>query len=160
MHPKLQGYLDQFKTNDFFVSKLFSDASDEALSNRPNDTANSAHYIFGHILHYRISTCKDLGIDTGLDYSQHFAMDTDGINNGDYPPMEQLCKDWSTVSEKMYSGLTSLLDEKLDEAMEHSFPFSDKTMAGSISFIAYHETYHIGQLVYNRRVNGLSSLIG
>lgn len=160
MNPKLQIIIDHLKTSDYFVSKVFNDVSDEALSNRPNDSANSAHFIFGHILHYRTILLKNLGADTDFDYGEFFSMGKDGSLPDNAPKMKQLCDDWTKVSETMYDLLGKLTDDKMNQPDDHPFPMSDKTFAGRLSFLVFHETYHIGQLTYNRRINGNSNLIG
>ena len=47
----------------------------------------------------------------------------------------------------------------LDAASEHGFPTDDKSVLGVITFLTFHETYHVGQMGLLRKFLGYDPIV-
>jgi hypothetical protein len=56
--------------------------------------------------------------------------------------------------------LEEIGDAELSAKCPRDFPIADKTMRGAITFLAYHEGYHVGQMAYLRKLLGKGQLVG
>jgi hypothetical protein len=65
---------------------------------------------------------------------------------------------WRTVSSALADRLATLTAAELDTRAAQSFPVHDESLLGGIAFLQQHESFHIGQLAYLRRLLGLGSM--
>ena len=71
--------------------------------------------------------------------------------------MSELASSWDDVAGRLQATLESLTEEQLLEAAE-GFPIPDQTARGASMFMAWHESYHLGQIGMLRIEMGKPSL--
>lgn len=76
------------------------------------------------------------------------------------PTPQQLLKTFDMLSARLEARLESIDAEFLDQPSGVSFPTGDESVLGAISFLAYHEGYHVGQMALLHRAVGRGSLSG
>jgi uncharacterized damage-inducible protein DinB len=67
---------------------------------------------------------------------------------------------WDEVSEKLSSILGSAPVDHLAEPALSTPPSFDGKVSGNIAFLAFHETYHVGQVSYLRKWLGHGQSVG
>ena len=79
-----------------------------------------------------------------------------GASDGSgYPEMAELQAAWSELSTQVLHALESASDEDLERRPGADSPHAEKTVLEALSFYAWHEPYHLGQLGTLRAQFGL-----
>ena len=65
----------------------------------------------------------------------------------------------NAVNQRLYAKLESLRDEDIVQPASGPVPLI-KTVADLATFLTMHESYHVGQLAYIRKLLGLPGLVG
>jgi len=149
-----------YKRNEAMLAKAIDGLSTEQWNSRPQDTSNCALWILGHIVWARSRALKMLGVDwtsPWLTYFERGSKPTDAVN---YPPCEEVVAAWKELTEKMPAALEGVKPEAMAEPATQPSPSFDGTIGGMVSFLAMHETYHVGQVVYVRRLLGHDRIVG
>lgn len=160
MNAVLENINGSLKLNSVLLRQSIKGITAEDLLVRPEDKANSIQFIVGHMVINRYNMCQLLGGTDGHSYGKLFDRGEDFDKSAVYPSVNDLLDEWDKVTIKLTNILNDVSDEKLSEKNQIDFPFPDKTLLGGIAFLTYHETYHIGQLAYNRRILGYDKLVG
>jgi uncharacterized damage-inducible protein DinB len=78
-----------------------------------------------------------------------------------YPSPEALASAWKDVTAALEAALESATDEQVAKPASHPGPpTADGKLSGTIRFLAWHETYHVGQIAYVRGLLGHKGLMG
>lgn len=126
----------------------------------PHETCNSAAFILGHIVTYRYQIAKMLGMDESHSLGKTFEWGASDENRQQYPPLAELHAEMEAMGEKITQRLKSISAEELAAEADYEVPPMPKTVEGAVSFLVFHETYHVGQLGYLRRFNGQERAFG
>jgi uncharacterized damage-inducible protein DinB len=150
-----------FKLNGIFLPKSFEGMTAEEWSRRPNDTSNCLLWEVGHITWARGRTLHFLGVEWSTPWLNEFSRGKSAADVSQYPSAEELVAAWNEGSVALSAALESASVELLSApAPEKAPPSSDGTLGGVISFLAYHETYHVGQAAYVSRWLGHAQIMG
>jgi hypothetical protein len=160
MNVVLENIIGSLKLSSILLKQSVKDMKPEDIIVRPNDKANSVQFIVGHIVVSRYNMCQLLGDTNEHSFGKLFDRGEEINKSAEYPVINELKNEWDKVTSKLTDILNNVTDEKLSEKSPIDFPFPDKTLLGGIAFLTYHETYHIGQLAYNRRILGYDKLVG
>jgi len=140
-----------FDRNRGLLEKSFKDLTPEEWLKRPNDHSNHILWIAGHIIWARSMTLKFLQApqwtQPWLDLCARGAK-LDGATQ--YPTPEEVLSAFGDVTKSLTAGLESATPEMLDAPAPPNSPPGDGKVSGIINFLAYHETYHVGQVAYLR----------
>lgn len=149
-----------FQTNSFLLNKAVKDMSEEHITKRPNDNTNPIQFLIGHITLYRYHACKLLGNEMKYKHTEHFQMGAQPKDASNYPSVAEMVAEWNVISKKLDDILESSSEEDLANAFEHKYPIGEQNIGGAMSFIMFHESYHIGQIAYIRKFMGYDTLVG
>jgi uncharacterized damage-inducible protein DinB len=67
---------------------------------------------------------------------------------------------WSESSARLKAAMESASAELLATPVTQGPPSADGKLSGVVNFMAYHETYHLGQLAYVRSLLGHPGAMG
>ena len=150
--PQIAAAAAMFRQNGFFLPKSFEGTTAEEWNRRPNETSNSLLWEVGHITWARGSTLRFLGVEWSTPWLKEFARGKSATEVSQYPSPEELVAAWEEVSAALTAALESATTETLSAPPPEKAPPSlDGTVGGIIGFLAYHETYHVGQAAYVSR---------
>jgi uncharacterized damage-inducible protein DinB len=150
-----------FRQNDMLLPKSFEGLSAEEWNRRPSDTSNSLLWELGHITWARRSTLRFLGVDWNTPWLNEFARGKSAADVARYPAPEEAIAAFKEVSAVLTAALESATVETLSAPPPDKAPPSlDGTVGGIIGFLAYHETYHVGQAAYISRWLGHPQVMG
>jgi uncharacterized damage-inducible protein DinB len=150
-----------FKQNGVFLPKSFEGMTTEEWNRRPNETSNSLLWEVGHITWARGRTLHFLGVEWSKPWLNEFARGKSAADVSQYPSAEELVAAWNEGSAALTAALESVTPEALSAPPpEKAPPSTDGTLGGVISFLAYHETYHVGQAAYISRWLGHAQIMG
>ncbi len=118
------------------------DEDDARRRARGNEGASIA-WVLGHLINYRYRMMALLGAEKTNPLADTFTKHaTDG---SDYPTMAELVSAWNTVTGELNAVTETVADEQL-QSPPASAPHREKTVMDTLSFLVWHESYHIGQL--------------
>jgi uncharacterized damage-inducible protein DinB len=152
-------YIDgMFKYNTGLVTKAIADVPADQWTKKPGNGSNHMLWVVGHVIWARGNAAKALGSTWSLSWAKQFARGAETGDMSNYPPVDEIRKAWADVSGELATVFPQASAELLDQP--HDKPTFDGKVGGFIAFLAYHETYHVGQLGYLRKWLGHSSLVG
>lgn len=160
MNQKVEVIINTFKIDSYLLNNSIKDVQEEDINKRPNDCGNSLLFIAGHVTQYYFSILKLLGIEKEFPWGDTFARGVNVDNNTEYPKIEEIVELYNKISKESLAALEQASDETLSAKVPFELPGSDGTVLGAMGFFAFHETYHIGQMAYVRRLLGYSQLVG
>jgi uncharacterized damage-inducible protein DinB len=142
-------------------SRLFKNATagiSDADSGKPmNPNTNHIAWLTGHTVSTRYSLANALGSQVQEPFPNLFRNEKGMDKSAKYPSMNELTKDWNSISETLNAALNAVSDEALDKKIPRPVPTGD-TLGDLVSFIIHHEAYTLGQLGIYRRFHGLEPM--
>lgn len=160
MDPVLSVVVDHLRVGDHLLKNALSGLSLEELHRRGGPDSSSMIWIAGHLALSRVRMLKVAGSDFDFLWSDLFAKGASIKAPSCYPEIEDVLSVWDEVGRRLRERLGQLEPSVLYSKSPHSFPVEDKSVRGSLAFFVYHESYHIGQMGYLRKVLGYESLVG
>jgi uncharacterized damage-inducible protein DinB len=148
-----------FKLNNDMVARALADLTDEECWRHPSEGSNPLMWLVGHATISRAQLLRALG--HGYDHGLGSVFDRGqppGVSSA-YPARQSIEKAWHDTRGRMREAFAGLTDERLAAAPFRSFPGVTNT-AGLIAFFAFHESYHVGQMGYLRKMLGHAGLAG
>ena len=147
-----------FRQNNALLAKSIDGLTAEEWLRSPKETSNPPLWIVGHLVWARGNAVKTLGSPWSRDWAKQFSRGAAGVDAADYPAVEEVSKAWADASAELPKFLAAASPALLDKP--HDKPTFDGKMGGFIAFLAFHETYHVGQVGYLRKWLGHSQLVG
>ncbi len=136
------------EANDFSIEKSVSFLNEEYLNARVG-SSNEIGRLFGHITSYRNGVIGLLGgspINLEWGAFGEFSMTAQFDEQNEVPTLANIVEKWNLCSQALKSILSTVSEDTLSQKAPFPLPISDDTMDGFVSFILFHESYHIGQI--------------
>ena len=126
---------------------------------QPAPGGNCANWILGHLMNVHNGVMNLIGEKPVWESAQLARAGFDPITG----PANAI--EWNTMRERFFgskdrclAAITGLSDKALAESVPH--PFGGNTTRGELlNLLAFHQTYHAGQLAMSRRIAGLEGAI-
>ncbi len=160
MVSKLIPLAQQLGVNSWLFDSALKDVAAENVSTRPDAKGNSLLWNAGHATTSRCFLANLIGVDVKHSFGDLFDR---GHKVGDdikYPSIDEIKAAYADISGKLMARLDSISEEELSAEHDIPFPIDDKTLAGAVTFMSLHDSYHMGQLSYTRKLLGLDGLTG
>ena len=159
MSDLIKPVIDQFKFNSMVLSLATSDLKNEDAGHRlRSGEGSSVTFLMGHLLSSRYGILKMLGAGDENPYAEQFGRNAEPRNVSDYPDISEFNEAWSALADSFHGALENATDEELLVAPPEGFTTDDQTLRGAISFLSWHEAYHMGQIGVLRTELGYSSI--
>ncbi len=151
--------VDLFRFNSELAAIALADlAPEDAVYRVKQGEGSSIAYLVGHLCSSRYGLLKVLGAADANPYKELYGEGA-GARDGDaYPPLTAIAAGWKDTAEKLHAALERLTDEDAMKPDDSGFPTPEKSLRGRLAFIAWHESYHIGQIGILRTERGYPSL--
>ena len=149
-----------FKLNNEMVTRTLAGLTDEECWKQPEGGGNPIMWLVGHVTISRAQLLKKLGAP--YDHGLGPLFDRGSIRGelSSYPSRQALEAAWHDTRGRMRDRFASLTEEMLS-AVPTGRPLPGVTdNASMIAFSAFHESYHIGQMGYLRKMLGHSGVAG
>jgi len=151
---------ESFRQNTHFVKKNVEGFSDEEWLRRPGGTGNHALWSVGHVAWARSAVLKRLGDDWGKPWLSLCGRGARCEDSVAYPTPEEAMQAWSESSTRLKAAMESASPDLLATPVSQGPPSADGKLSGVVNFMAFHETYHVGQLAYVRSLLGHAGAMG
>jgi uncharacterized damage-inducible protein DinB len=149
-----------FKQNSNILNKSIEGLTDDEWVRRPNGSANNMLWVVGHCTWARSNLLKRLGDEWTTPWMKAFERGAKADETAVLPTPEEAKEAWHESSKRLKAAMELVSDETLSAASTNGPPTHDGKVSGVVNFLAYHETYHIGQAAYLRCWLGHSGVMG
>lgn len=149
-----------YKTSGNVFKKAVDGIPKDEWFKRPGDESNHLMFIAGHLVTSRALVLKTLQVEWSAPWLALFSRGAKMVETEKYPDCEEILKAWDEVSEKLALSLSSVTPEFLAQPAPPRAPGYDGKIGGTIGFLAFHETYHVGQVGYLRKWLGHGQAVG
>lgn len=152
---------EEFRYNNHFLSNFLKDLSPEEWQKRPEGANNHIAWIVGHLIWTRKNIAARLGAEWSKPWLGLFARGEKVDDTAAYPSPDALLAAWKEVTAVLDSALGNATDGQVAQpAAQPGPPSADGKLSGTVRFLAWHETYHVGQIAYLRLLLGHKGLMG
>jgi hypothetical protein len=158
--PSIASAAYSFTTSEGMFNKSFEGLSAEEWLRRPNASSNHMLWLAGHVIWARAAVLGFLGQPWTQPWFPLFTRGSKTVAADEYPAPEEIQKAFAEVSTKLTAALETATDEALSAPGPERIPSADKTLAGTILFLAHHDAYHLGQAAYIRAWLGHGGITG
>lgn len=149
-----------FKTNTDLVKSATEGIPAEHWLLKPGDSSNHLMWVAGHLTVSRGGVLRLLGSEWAVPWGSIFNRGAKLTAPDQYPGVEEIRSAWDDVSAQLLTSLTSAQAEVLAKPVAEGKPSFDGKVGGLVAFLAFHETYHVGQVSYLRKWLGYGQTVG
>ncbi len=146
-----------FDLGSRMVRVSLGDLTNEAALRRPHPEGSSISFLTGHLIAGR-HTALDMIGEPSLEaerWRQQFGGGLSATDGEGYPPIEELLVAWNELTPTFRKALGTLSEDRLLTPIpQHPFPTTEDTLRGVLTFLAFHEAYHVGQIGFLRTFLG------
>ena len=150
----------EYVQNTGCLQKALADLTLEQWLARPSDHSNHITWIVGHLICARHALISRGGGSWSCPGLEPFARSAKLSESASYPAPDELLKLWSESASAVEATLAALTPEALAAPAPPGPPSPDGKLSGFIGVLAWHETYHLGQIAYLRSWLGQSGVFG
>jgi len=149
-----------FKLNNEMVARTLAGLTDEECWQQPAGGGNPITWLVGHVTISRAQLLKKLGAAYDHGLGTHFDRGSLRGDLSSYPSRQAIEAAWHDTRARMREAFAKLTEEFLS-ATPTGRPLPGATdNASLIAFSAFHESYHIGQMGYLRKMLGHTGVAG
>jgi uncharacterized damage-inducible protein DinB len=141
-----------FTLNTGLVNLALQDVNETEASRRFDPGTNNSLWVLGHITSIRHDILSMLGQPSQDPWQGVFKKGIDEQNGQQLPTAQVVLDEWKSVSEKLSAQLNKVTNETLQATPPSPFPTTEQTMLAAVAFLGQHESYHVGQLSFIRRL--------
>lgn len=149
-----------YKINTDIVNKAIARVSGEHWFLKPGDESNHLLWVLGHMVWARANTLKFFNEHVDIPGGSLFARGANLAAPEDYPNVDEIKSAWNEVSQKLLTTLASPPEEILGKPAPEFPPSFDGKISGNLAFLAFHDTYHVGQLSFLTKWLGYGQNVG
>ena len=143
-----------YELNTDLLLNCLDGLTDEEAQRRLEAGGNSVTFLASHLTDTRHFLVARLGHPLPNPLARYLA-DVRSIDEiRELPSLEEIRPAWLAVSAHLQAVLNELTPSELAEPKIHRFPLEDSTRLGLITFLAQHDSYHLGQIAFIRRQLG------
>ena len=160
----IQPVVKQFELQTRLFNNVLEGIEDIKGSKRLSEEVNHLQWIAGHLTNSRYGLAQGLGIGVSFPYKEQYTDPTAPPPHNraisasvKYPSLTEIKKSWNDLAEAFTEKISGLSEEQLASGIPFPVP-TGKTFQDLLSFIASHESYHIGQMSIIRKSLGLSAM--
>jgi uncharacterized damage-inducible protein DinB len=154
-------YIDaMFKTNTDLMTRATEAIPPEHWFQKPGNYSNHLMWVAGHLIGSRGSVLRALGAEWSTPWGSLFARGAKETAQDQYPSVEDIRKYWVEVSERLAAAVASAPADVLAKPAPKGTPSFDGKVGGLVAFLAFHETYHVGQVSYLKKWLGYGQTVG
>lgn len=159
MDSRMQAVAGILELNAALFRKALEGVDQASGERRPNDRTNSLAFIACHALDARFYLMRLAGHERTNPWQSLFDAATDISTMKEFPPLYEVMAEWDELHEATLECLGEMTPAELDAESQGRFPTDDRSILGGITFLAFHEAYHVGQMGLVRKYFGFDPVV-
>jgi uncharacterized damage-inducible protein DinB len=149
-----------FSTNAQMFEATAKGVPEDKWLIRPGETSNHMTWVVGHIVVHRAAVSKILGGTWSAPWEGLFARGAKLVPPDRYPNPTELQSAWDEVTAKLSVALEQASPQVWAKPVPQQTFSLDGTIGGSVGILCLHETYHMGQLGFLKKILGCGQSFG
>jgi uncharacterized damage-inducible protein DinB len=149
-----------FKANGEIFDKVVEAVPQDKWLTQPSTDSNHMTWVAGHVVVHRAILAEMLGAEWSAPWRKLFSRGAKLVAPDQYPDADELRRAWNEVSEKLTTSLSNATEEDLAKPAPQGVPTMDGKVGGFVAFLCLHETFHVGQLSYIKKLLGHGQTVG
>lgn len=149
-----------FKLNTGMLRTALDGIAVDELWQRPTPQSSPMLWIAGHIVQTRALVLALLGDQFDTGWGDLFARGAAIRDRSEYPSRADIEAVHRQVIDRLRTKFAALTEADLSAPARGRQLPGAKTLGDQLAFLAFHESYHIGQLAYVRKALGHSAIAG
>ncbi len=146
-------------SDDMFCRALAGFSREQGLARLVGDV-NPLLWVASHVTTTRYGLAQMIGLDRPRPWATRFTRGSEVGDPAMIPDADEIRAAWEALRAPFGTRLCELGDAELDAPSPRPLPVEDKSVLGAMTFLAYHEGYHLGQMALIRKALGLGGLNG
>ena len=159
MDSRMQAVAGILELNAALFRKALEGVDQASGERRPNDRTNSLAFIACHALDARFYLMRLAGHERTNPWQSLFDAATDISTMKEFPPLYEVMAEWDELHEATLECLAEMTPAELDAESQGRVPTDDRSILGGITFLAFHEAYHVGQMGLVRKYFGFDPVV-
>lgn len=149
-----------FNQNASFLKQAIDGLADDEWLRRPNEHSNHMLWIVGHIAWARTMLLTRLQAPWTTPWMALYARGAQCVDSPECPGPTAALDAWGETCTRLNAAMDAASDDLLDTPATQGPPSQDGKLSGIVHFLAFHETYHVGQTAYLRAWLGHTGPMG
>ncbi len=137
--------------NTGLVRNAVDGVDDAKARARPLDGANSAAFLFAHVIGTRHLMASVAGAPQANPIDRYITARNAIDEITEWPTMAEMHAAWSAVSAALEGAMAALTAAAAAAPTAYKFPIPDTSVGGILTFFTQHDSYHLGQLSMLRK---------
>jgi len=158
--PRIAIASQSFNQNASFLKQAIDGLPEEEWRRRPSDHTNHLLWLVGHMAWARTMLLARLEAKWTTPWMALYARGAKCIDSPECPSPQEAMRAWNQTCTRLNAAMEAATEELLDTPSTQGPPSSDGKLSGIVNFLAFHETYHVGQAAYVRSWLGHSGVMG
>jgi hypothetical protein len=140
-----------FNLNTRLFLNALAGITEEQAKERISDHNNPICWLAAHTVWARYNTLAMLGKPASNPYEGLFEGFKPFDGSTDYGTVAKAKTEWNKVSELLKEALATVTEDHLAADCPLKSPIGDFSFAGTVTFLAQHESYDIGQIAFLKK---------
>jgi hypothetical protein len=140
-----------FNMNERLFLNSLAGVTDEQAKERISTHNNPLIWIATHTVWARYNIAGLLGKPGENPYTGMFENFKPIDDTMKFPTLDTIRSEWKKASDLLKEALAAITEEHLASPAPFASPIGDPTMGGTITFLAQHESYDIGQAAFLKK---------
>lgn len=155
MNALLEPVASCLGTTNMLLPLVLSDVSDELVRQRTRDgDGPSLAWEVGHMIDFRCHLLRNLGVEKERPFAIDFIRSR-ATEGQDYPTVAELRETWQQLQAEVNAALNGATEESLRRMVQMEGPHGEQSVLDAVSFVIFHEAYHMGAISAIRKSLGL-----
>lgn len=160
MNAPLAPLAARYLFNHRMLAVVVADFKPEDWRFAPERGGNSPHWLLGHVVASRRGFLRAIGEPLEKEaWEKSFDRGAKPGDTTGWPEPEALKKEFESLGVRLARSLRGMDAAEAAKPFPVAMPDGSKDREGALHFGYFHETYHLGQLGYLRRLRGLPGFI-
>lgn len=134
-----------YQGNTFYLKGMLTGLSDQDMLLSTGES-NTIGWILGHITLTRAQILQRLNVDCQIEDSEKMFDRGAEKRKDTNMSLEETLNKYAARGEKIAAALSSLSDDDLKKNLDIQLPGGKNDVETFLSFLAWHETFHLGQI--------------
>ncbi|MEP7163156.1 MAG: DinB family protein [Ferruginibacter sp.] len=135
-----------FNLNERLFINALAGVTDDLAKQRISNHNNPMNWLITHTVWARYNVAGMLGQPVENPYKGYFEGFKPFEESMKFDTVEKLKEEWNKAGVLLKKGLAAVTEEHLAADAPFKNPAGDQTIAGTLAFLAEHESYDIGQM--------------
>ena len=140
-----------FNLNTRLFLNALAGVTEDQAKERISDHNNPLNWLAVHTVWARYNICALLGKPVENPYNGLFESFKPFDPNYNYATLAEAKAEWQKASDLLKEALATVTEEHLAAEAPFKSPIGDNSIAGTIAFLAQHESYDIGQAAFLKK---------